>query len=494
MTRLATIPGNRADWRDMARSMGLHPRDLVGRQFARSTGPSVDDVDRMAQPETVEGFEQMLGQPDTMQSLFQNTGAFSRFVSNYARVVLNRDQSVATQVREETQRVLTAWLRDNEPEAVQRLDLSAIRPGSSAPLAAQRASVHNPRAMGASIDREFPGGSHEYFRAIWHNAQRDAPLQAKIQRIRNAFSSTVPSEGGFLIPETLRSELLRVALETSIVRSRARVIPMESLTVPFPAVDATSNVSSVFGGIVCYWTEEGAALTASSAAFSRIVLQAKKLTAYCEVPNELISDSGLSFQAFIDEILPEALAFYEDDAFINGSGVGEPLGFRNADAAISITKETNQVAATVVWENIVKMFARMLPSSLGRAVWIAGIDTFPQLATMSLAVGTGGSAIWLNNGVTGPPMTILGRPVIFTEKVPAVGTVGDLQFVDLGYYLVGDRQVMSALSSPHYKFANDQTAYRIVERVDGRPWLNSAITPKNGGSTLSPFVQLATRA
>jgi len=87
-------------------------------------------------------------------------------------------------------------------------------------------------------------------------------------------------------------------------------------------------------------------------------------------------------------------------------------------------------------------------------------------------------------------MTIFGRPVFFTEKVPKLGTTGALSFVDFGFYLIGDRQVMSAMSSPHFKFQNDQTAYRIIERVDGRPWLNSAITPKNTGPTLSPFVTL----
>ena len=38
------------------------------------------------------------------------------------------------------------------------------------------------------------------------------------------------------------------------------------------------------------------------------------------------------------------------------------------------------------------------------------------------------------------------------------------------------------MSSPHFKFGNDKTAYRIIQRVDGRPWLQSAITPQNGGS------------
>jgi len=448
---------------------------------------------RLTIPTSAAELEAMLQDPTRMKDLFTtNTDQFGEFISNYAKTVLDKDQSIATQVREETQRVVAGFLKEHRQEDLVRPSLA---PGDPLPIPAQRNAIHNPKAMGAKIDNEFKG-SADYFKSIWHLSQRDAVAQARISRVRAAFDSTVPSEGGFLIPETLRAELLRVALETALIRPRARVIPMESLRVPFPAIDATSNASSVYGGIVCYWTEEGGALTASQAAFSRIVLEAKKLTAYTEVPNELISDSAISFEAFINQIFPEALGFYEDDAFINGTGVGMPLGMLDAGntSLVSATAETGQPATTVVWENIVKMFARMLPSSLGRAIWIASIDTFPALATMALSVGTGGSAIWLNNGVSGPPMSILGRPVYFTEKVPTLGTAGDISFVDPGFYLIGDRQVMSATSSPHYKFASDLTAYKIIERVDGQPWIKSPITPKNGGSTLSPFVQIATRS
>jgi HK97 family phage major capsid protein len=358
---------------------------------------------------------------------------------------------------------------------------------------ARKAGIYNPQAQGATIDNLF-NGAGEYFHAIWHgNNNRTAEVQNKVRQVKNAFSSDVPSEGGFLIPEVLRSELLTVALETAIVRPRARVIPMDSLRVPFPAVDSTTNVSSVFGGIIAYWTQEAAALQDTSAKFSQIVLDANKLTAYTEVPNELIADSIISFEAYINQIFPEALAFYEDYAFLKGSGVGEPKGVLNSNAMVSVAAEAAQPTATIVWENIVKAYARMLPGSLNRAVWIVSPDTFPELATMALSVGTGGSAVWLPNGVGAPTMTILGRPVIVSEKASVLGTAGDIAFVDLGFYLIGDRQTMSATSSMHFKFQNDVTAFRIIERVDGRPWLESAITPKNGGSALSPFVQLATR-
>lgn len=451
----------------------------------------------MVIPTSASELEELLADSVRLQEVM-NAGQFGELVTNYARTTYERDMDVRAQVREQTAAALAEFFKDADQEGdVRRPQMSAPQVANTFRAGnARNVAVYNPRAMGAAIDKDY-SNSAEFFQTIWHNANNTADRQARLGRIRNAFSSTVPSEGGFLIPETLRSELLMVALENSVVRQRARVIPMETLRVPFPAIDSTSNASSVFGGIVGYWTEEGAALTASQANFGRIVLDAKKLTAYTELPNELIADSAISFQAFIDQMFPEALAWYEDIAFMKGTGVGEPLGALSTanNSLITVAKETGQAASTIVWENIVKMFSRMLPSSLGRAVWIAGIDTFPELATMALSVGTGGSAIWLNNGVTGPPMTILGRPVVFTEKsVGTVGAQGDISFVDLSYYLIGDRQVMSASSSPHYKFASDQTAYRIIQRVDGRPWLQSAITPQNSGSTLSPFVQLAVRS
>lgn len=485
-----------APWqRRRLNQLGVSAAD-IGRLYNRAAATTAGQVDpeSITIPTTQAQLEEMLGDSAKMQRVFADKALFPEFITNYARAVHKRDLDIATQVQEQVQLVLANWLRENQPEGIDRIDLTprqVIAHGDA------RNNIHNPRAMGAVLDRDFvgPTASADYFATIWHLANKTGDVQAKLQRVRNAFSSTVPSEGGFLIPETLRSELLRVSLETSVVRPRARVIPMETLRVPFPAIDSTSNVSSVYGGIIGYWTEEGAALTASSASFGRIVLDAKKLTAYAEVPNELISDSIGSFQAFLDQMFPEALGFYEDYAFMQGSGVGEPLGFLNTGntAMVTVSKETNQAADTIVWENVVKMFARMLPQSLSRAVWIVSPDTFPQLATMALAVGTGGSAVWLNNGVSGPPATILGRPVIVSEKASKIGDLGDITFVDLGFYLVGDRQVMSAMSSPHYKFANDQTAYRIIERVDGRPWIQSPITPKNAGATLSAFVQLEAR-
>jgi len=183
---------------------------------------------------------------------------------------------------------------------------------------------------------------------------------------------------------------------------------------------------------------------------------------------------------------------------MTGSGAGEPLGFIGAGnpASIGVSAETGQPTATIALENIINMYSRMLPSSLASAIWVTTPEALPQLFTMALSIGTAGAPVMLasGGGIVGPaPLTIFGRPLVVCEKASRLGTRGDIAFVDLGYYLIGDRQIMSASSSTEFKFGNDQTCYRLIQRVDGRPWLSTPITPQNGGPTLSPFVEVATR-
>jgi HK97 family phage major capsid protein len=439
---------------------------------------------------------EMLADPAKRKEVLATQDSLTEFIDSYANRAQGDGTDLQKLVDEGIQKGFADFLRASGAEDIKRPDLRAHTPDpyAAASASAKAKGLYNKAALGAKVDGLFDS-SGEYFRAIWRSNpdKNSADLAAKLEQLRN-FGSTVPSDGGFLIPETLRSELLKVALENAVVRPRARVIPMESLRVPFPAVDSTSNVSSVHGGIVGYWTEEGAAMTESQARFSRVILDAKKLTAYTKVPSELLADSLISLSALIDQLFPEALAWFEDIAFLTGDGVGEPLGVLNGNAAISVSRTAGGNA--IEFADVVNMYARMLPSSLSRAVWIASIDTFPSLAQLALTRGTDGiasPALWMNNGqaIGSPPMTLLGRPVIFTEKVPASGSAGDLSFVDFGFYLVGDRQVMQARQSEERYFETDEVAFRIIERVDGRPWLQSAITPQNNGSSLSPIVKLA---
>jgi len=435
---------------------------------------------------------EMLTDRAKVKQLMADPDLFAEFTTATVNARLKSDPGIKAQVDEQAQAFMINYLREHptaDAETFRKLNLGD--PNSRRPV---RGTIYNKSALGARHDAKFETFAG-FMHAISEHSHKDSTLSGKLGELRNDLSSVKPSDGGFLIPEVLRAELLSVSLETAIVRSRARVIPMDSLTVPFPKVDSTSNVSSVYGGVTGYWTEEGATLTESQPKFGRVELRANKLVLYTEVPNELIRDAQPSMDAFLSSIFPEALAWFEDVAFFVGAGVGEPLGFLNADAAIAITR--TGAGQNIDWADIANMYAQMLPQSLNRAIWIVSPDAIPNLLTMPFVVGGTTTPMLLGgagfpSGTLESPLSILGRPVIVSEKARAVGSSGDINFVDFGFYLIGDRQAMSARQSEDFKFNSDVTAFRVIERLDGRPWLDSAITPQNGSSNkLSPFIKLA---
>jgi hypothetical protein len=52
-----------------------------------------------------------------------------------------------------------------------------------------------------------------------------------------------------------------------------------------PVTDATSDVTTVFGGLSASWAEESSAPSESQAAFALATLDAKALKAYFNAPN-----------------------------------------------------------------------------------------------------------------------------------------------------------------------------------------------------------------
>lgn len=429
---------------------------------------------------------------DKLAASLADTGeaGFMAKVQGYIGSQVMATEELQAQVFEQAEAIVAAAVGDLK--AAKRLNLNPLDRAPS-----RVGAGHNPKAVGAGLDGVFSDVG-EFVQAMWHGAEKYGHARAYAEQRGKVlgYVEKVPSEGGYLVPEEYRAELLRMSLESAVVRPRARVVPMNSLKLAFPAVDETTHVGSTFGGIIVYRTEEAAALTASNAAFRKVELEVTKQTALANLSNEVIRDTAGSISTYVREMVPEALSFAEDDDFLNGTGVGMPLGALRTTNPGTITQaaRSGQGSGTIVWENIVDMYARMLPSSLNRAVWVVAPAAFPALATMGLVVGTGGGPIGIaaGPGTGSPTMTLLGRPIIISEKTPGtIGSQGDINFVDFGYYLIGDNQRLEFASSEHSLFSSDMTQMRWIQRNDGRPWVISPLTPKNGGDTLSPFVQLS---
>jgi len=359
------------------------------------------------------------------------------------------------------------------------------------------------------IDKDEKGGfgSISHFAAHVAKADRSGgrnvtPELAKWLKKAASATSLVEGEdqyGGYLIPPEFRSNLMLAVTQMNEILPRCTGVPMKSTMIKIPYVNGFDESGSlVYGGIQWKWLDELATKTETRPKFGQITLELKKIAGLAYASDEILEDSPMSMENILRNGFRDGLNFALNNVFIRGSGAGQPLGILNAPCLVSVAKEAGQLAATIMFENIVNMYSRIHDTS--GAVWLANQNTLPQLAAMSLAVGTGGAPVWLPaGGISGAPYdTLMGKPLIWSKHCSTLGTVGDIILADWSQYLVGQKAGQGADgkydTSIHLKFDADQTCFRFVFRIDGQPWWPTYLTPPQAtGSTLSPFVVLATR-
>lgn len=325
----------------------------------------------------------------------------------------------------------------------------------------------------------------------------EAVQRLKVNAAAQGAGEAIDSDGGFLVQTDFANEIMsKMAQSNLLSRVRRLSLGPNSNAIDINVSAETSRATgSRWGGVQGYWVDEGTAPTASKPKFDRVELKLKKVAALGYATEELLQDAS-ALDSVMTQAFAEELTFLVEDSIINGTGAGQPLGILNSNAEVSVSKETGQGAATLVYENIVNMWARMWSRSRSNAVWLINQDIEPQLFSMSLAVGTGGVPVYLPaNGLSGSPFaTLMGRPVIPMEYAATLGTVGDITLMDLSQYGLIDKGGVRQAQSIHVAFTTDETAFRATYRVDGQPMWKSALTPFKGSDTQSPFISLATRS
>lgn len=307
-------------------------------------------------------------------------------------------------------------------------------------------------------------------------------------------SEGVGEDGGFAVPPDFRRDIMQKVMGEESMLSRTDQLTSSSNSITIPKDETTPWQTS--GGIQAAWEGEGAQFSQSKPSLEQSTIRLNKLTALVPVTEELLSDAP-ALSTYLRRKTPEKFDFKINDAILNGTGAGQPLGVLNSGALITVNAESGQAADTVRFENIVNMYSRLYSACRQNAVWLINQDVEPQLLTMQFpGTGTAVPAYLPPGGLSAQPYgTLLGRPVIATEAAQTLGDAGDITLVDLRQYMTatktgGIRQDVSI----HLWFDYDVTAFRFVMRVAGQPWWSNAISPKNGSNTRSCFVTLAARA
>lgn len=340
------------------------------------------------------------------------------------------------------------------------------------------------------------GSSAEF----WNAARKSftgGVLDSRIESLRKAtLAENKDSTGGVLVPIEWANEVYAAAMEDAIVRPRAVVLPMSSDQLRVSVLVDGSRATNIFGGVTLTNVSEGGDQYATTAAptIGSLTLVAHKFVASCFVSNELAADAR-AFPGFMVQAFGDAVRFLEDDLFINGTGSsGQPLGILNSNALISVTRksQTYPGAGLVDVADIGGMAARFAPGCWGNAVFLINQSFFTELVNMTAESANPVSVLDLST------MMCLGRPLIVTEHVAKIGTGSEIVLADFSQYIIGDREMRiessrdAAYSSNTYGFLQDQSCWRLTLRVAGQPIVSAPYTPKRGGSTVAPFVTLAT--
>jgi HK97 family phage major capsid protein len=306
-----------------------------------------------------------------------------------------------------------------------------------------------------------------------------------------ALGDSSGAAGGYTVPPEFYQGLMQLIAEQVFVRPRAFVLPMAGATLQIPYLDVTTaqsaGVSPFFGGVQMTWTAEAQTRTETEPQFKQMELKAWELSGYSVSSNVLLQDSVVGLEKFLMTLFAGAIGWFEEYAFLQGNGSGKPQGMVTAGASVPVTR---QGANLVQFADVANMWSKLLPASWATAVWAFSPSVVPQL--LQLKDGNNRAIfISIDQGITRTPTwSLLGRPAFATEKLPALGTRGDLVLIDPSLYVIGDRMQIEVAASEHVNFLKNQMTWRVVERVDGQPWLDKPVTLQDGATQVSPFVVL----
>lgn len=323
---------------------------------------------------------------------------------------------------------------------------------------ASKPILENPNAFGGGWNMPTNAKSISDVKAIRATDEyRQAALTAlrsKFKRISNDLSGSTDPSGGYLIPDEWDTRLIDTLQEENVIRTLGTSITTSG--------EHKINIAATKPAAL--WVAEGGAMTFGNGTFKQVSLDAHKIHVGILVTEELLNDNAFNLENYIIDQFGRAIANAEEDAFINGTGTGQPTGFLTTiagDANSYITTKGADISADDVVDLVYK-----LPRPYRKdAVFLTNDATLAKIRKFKDSTQ---NYIWSPSFVAGEPDRLLGFPVYTSAYMPA-GTSGNfaLAFGDFSYYNIADRGVRSFQELRELYAGNGMVGFLMKERVDG---------------------------
>ncbi|MGV1199642.1 phage major capsid protein [Enterococcus casseliflavus] len=287
-------------------------------------------------------------------------------------------------------------------------------------------------------------------------------LRSNFRHVSNVLQEGVDTAGGYLVPEEYDSRLIDGLTSENIMRTLATTI----------TTSGEHKINIAGSKPAASWIEEGGELSFGDATFDQILLDAHKLHVAIKVTDELLYDNAFNLENYIIDQFTKALANAEEDAFLNGDGVGKPLGIFAATGGGQVAITTNTQSA-ITADDVVNLVYALKRPYRKNAKFIMNDQTISLLRKLK---DNNGAYMWQPALVAGEPDRLLGYPVYTSEYVPTVAAGKPvIAFGDFSYYNIGDRGVRSFDQLRELFAGNGMVGFLAKERVDGKLVLPEAV-------------------
>ncbi|MFE3837550.1 phage major capsid protein [Pseudogemmobacter sonorensis] len=275
-------------------------------------------------------------------------------------------------------------------------------------------------------------------------------MQADEVRALNVSTDTA---GGFLAPEQFLTELDRLLVEFSPIRTAARVAATSAGEILLPKRTGTLTAA---------WVGEGAATPNTQPAYGQQKIDVHELACHVDVSNRLLEDAAFDIESELARDFAEEFGRAESAAFIAGTGIGQPKGLLTETTVPGITTD----GATILAEELIALYHSLPSFYAANAVWAMNRTTIGKIRLLR---NENGDFLWHDSLAEGNPATILGRPVIeFPDLPDAEDGAIPLIFGDFAAgFRIFDRVNLSVLRDPYSVQVNGLVRFHARRRVGG---------------------------
>ena len=287
-------------------------------------------------------------------------------------------------------------------------------------------------------------------------------LRTNFRQVSNVLSEGVDANGGYLVPEEYDHRLIDILDEENVMRKLGTRITTSG--------EHKINIAATKPAAA--WIEEGGALTFGDATFDQIILDAHKLHVAIKVTEELLYDNAFNLENYIMQQFGKALANAEEDAFINGTGTGQPLGILAATGGADVGV-TAKSATAITADELIDLIYSLTRPYRKSAAFLLNDQT---LAAIRKLKDNYGQYLWQPSLQAGEPDRILGYAAYTSPYFPAVAAGKPaVAFGDFSYYNIGDRGTRSFAELKELFAGNGMVGFVAKERVDGKLVLPEAV-------------------